>query len=83
MIFRFETAIEDRDVESTKVLQNSLVRMMKGTMNWMENHNQPMDESFATQVADFEKHQFTFDQASSKKDVDMKGMPSNFLKALK
>jgi len=82
MIFRFETAIEDKDVESTKILQTTLVRLMKSTMNWQKNNGQEVSKELTTQVADFETYDFAFAANETKKEVEMKGIPSAFLKAL-
>lgn len=82
MIFRFETAVEEKDAKSTKDLQQVLARMMRSTINWKNNNGMEVAKDVETKVTAFENYQFDFAATETKKEVEMKGIPSAFLKTL-
>ncbi|MFT4759480.1 MAG: hypothetical protein ACI9LN_001444 [Saprospiraceae bacterium] len=83
IIFRFETAYEDKDVESTKVLQETLGRLMQNGLDYQVKSGVAVDSKMTIMVADFAKFKFDFASTETKEDVSMKGVPSAFMKTMK
>lgn len=83
MIFRFETAYEDKDVESTKVLQETLVNLMRSAIDYRAKNGEQMATTTKKMVDNFAKYAFKFNGAESKKAVEMKGVPNEFMKLMK
>jgi hypothetical protein len=83
MIFRFETAYEDKDVESTKILQETLTELMQNGLDHQMKSGVAVDAKMKQMVADFAKFNFNFSGNETKKEVMMKGVPSAFAKTMK
>ena len=82
IIFRFETAYEDKDVESTKILQNTLAELMQSALNYPAKQGEEMDDATTTMVKNFSNFQFDFPETETKEAVEMKGLPSEFMKLM-
>jgi len=83
MIFRFESAYEEKDVESTKILQSTLAELMENAMDYKAKNGQKVDSKMDKTVANFADYTFDFSRVESKQDVEMKGVPSAFMKMMK
>lgn len=83
MIFRFETAYEDKDVESTATLQKTLANLMQNGLKFQEKNGVAVDAKTTQMVADFAKFNFDFTGDETKEEVTMKGVPSAFMKTMK
>lgn len=83
LIFRFETAYEEQDVESTRVLQETLANSMQNGLNHQMKSGVAVDADMKKMVADFSTYKFDFAGAETKEDVQMKGVPSAFMKTMK
>ena len=83
MIFRFETAYEDKDVESTKVLQETLANLMQNGLDYQTKNGVAVNAETKKMVANFSTYKFNFAGAETKEDVTMKGVPNAFMKTMK
>lgn len=83
MIFRFESAYEEKDVESTKILQNTLAELMENAMDYQVKNGQKVDSKTDKTVANFADYTFDFSRVELKQDMEMKGVPSMFMKMMK
>lgn len=82
MIFRFESAYEEKDVESTKILQETIANLMQKAMDYQATKGAKVDNKTSKSVADFTAYKFDFTQVESKQDIEMKSYPSTFMKSL-
>ena len=79
--FRFETAFEEKDLESTKVLQNDLVTLMvKAKKAEKSMVNQKKQKAI---IEKFASYKIDFNKKESAADVKFKSMPNEFIKLIK
>ena len=83
LVFRFETAYEDRDIISTAMIQQQLTDWMQTRLKADKaDFSDSQYEKWVTSIDEFSKYTFKYNDDNHKKDEMTQQIPQSFLNVI-